>query len=100
MSWVRRHFLHILSVIACQCVSIPLVAETTPDISVHVEMRGEVIRVDVDLIIAAPPKEVWEVLTDFERLPRFISNITSSKSFPGSGILSGSLNPGKQILAR
>lgn len=79
MSWVRRHFLHILSVIACQCVSIPLAAETTPDIAVHVEMRGEVIRVDVDMIIAAPPKEVWEVLTDFEHLPRFISNITSSK---------------------
>jgi uncharacterized protein YndB with AHSA1/START domain len=79
MSWVRRYFLHLLSVIACQFVSIPLAAETTPDISVHVEMRGEVIRVDVDLIIAAPPKEVWEVLTDFEHLPRFISNITSSK---------------------
>ena len=79
MSWVRRYFLHLLSVIACQSVSIPLAAETTPDISVHVEMRGEVIRVDVDLIIAALPKEVWEVLTDFEHLPRFISNITSSK---------------------
>lgn len=79
MSWVWRYFLHLLSVIACQSVSIPLAAETTPDISVHVEMRGEVIRVDVDLIIAALPKEVWEVLTDFEHLPRFISNITSSK---------------------
>jgi uncharacterized protein YndB with AHSA1/START domain len=85
MSLAQRPVWQILSVIACLCVTPPIAAETSPDIAVHVDMRGDVIRVDVDLLIAAPPKEVWEVLTDFEHLPRFISNITSSKIVSRAG---------------
>lgn len=61
------------------CASFCLAADTNSDLAVQVTERGDVIHVDVELLIPASPKEVWDVLTDFENLPRFISNITSSK---------------------
>lgn len=50
---------------------------TTP--TVRIEIQGGVVRVEAETTIAADVKEVWAVLTDFENLPRFISNIASSK---------------------
>lgn len=55
------------------------------DIAVRVEVDGEIVRVDVEATVAATPKEVWEVLTDFEHLPSFVSNITSSKVLSRNG---------------
>lgn len=66
----------------------PLVAAATEDardIAVHVDIQGEVVRVDVELMVPASPREVWDVLTDFEHLPRFISNILSSKVLAREG---------------
>ena len=54
-------------------------AETCGDMAVRVDIQGEVVRVDVALAVSATAREAWEVLTDFENLPRFISNIRSSK---------------------
>ena len=45
----------------------------------RVDIQGDVVRVDVELVVSATAREVWDVLTDFEHLPQFISNITSSK---------------------
>ncbi|MCK9382036.1 MAG: SRPBCC family protein [Sulfuritalea sp.] len=53
--------------------------EGSSDIAVRVDIQGEVVRVEVELAVAATPQEVWDVITDFEHLPQFISNITSSK---------------------
>lgn len=49
------------------------------EITVIVEIQGEVVRVDADVPVHASPREVWEVLTDFDQLPRFVSNIKSSQ---------------------
>jgi ribosome-associated toxin RatA of RatAB toxin-antitoxin module len=46
---------------------------------VKVDIAGDTIRVDVDFLIDAPRETVWAVLTDFERMPRFVSNLKESR---------------------
>lgn len=61
----------------------------TPDASgepvVGVEIRDGVVHTRVDLAIAASAREVWDVLTDFDNLPRYISSIASSKVLSRNG---------------
>ena len=61
----------------------------TPDagneIAVRVEIQDEVVRIEAEATIPASAREVWDVLTDFENLPRFVSNITSSKVLARNG---------------
>src|SRR5687768_14126224 len=49
------------------------------DVEIAVKRDGARIIVDVRLRIAATPGEVWEVLTDYESAPRFISKLRESK---------------------
>lgn len=46
---------------------------------VSVEIKGGVVHTRAEVVIAASAREVWDVLTDFENLPRYISSIASSK---------------------
>ena len=48
------------------------------DLSVEAERRGERVEVRARALIAAPVAVVWEVLTDYEHLPRFIPGIAKS----------------------
>ncbi len=48
------------------------------DIVVRVEKDGQKIAVDVDCPVDAPWALVWEVLTDYNHMPQFISNLEYS----------------------
>jgi ribosome-associated toxin RatA of RatAB toxin-antitoxin module len=48
------------------------------DVSVEAERRGTSVEIHARALIAAPPGLVWEVLTDYERLPGFIPGIAKS----------------------
>jgi len=48
------------------------------DLSVEAERRGERVAVQARAQISAPVAVVWEVLTDYEHLPRFIPGIAKS----------------------
>ena len=48
------------------------------DITVHVEKVGSEITVHVDCPVDAPRSIVWEVLTDYDHMARFLSNLESS----------------------
>jgi ribosome-associated toxin RatA of RatAB toxin-antitoxin module len=48
------------------------------DLSVEAERRGERVEVRARALVAAPATVVWEVLTDYEHLPRFIPGIAKS----------------------
>ena len=48
------------------------------DLSVEAERHGERVEVRARALIAAPVAAVWEVLTDYEHLPRFIPGIAKS----------------------
>lgn len=66
-----------------------VLASAAPDadseIAVRVDIVEDVIRIDAELMIAASTREVWDVLTDFEHAPRFISNLVSSKVLARNG---------------
>ena len=49
------------------------------DIVVQVRKHGPQIAVDVVCPVDAPAPVVWEVLTDYQHMPQFISNIASSE---------------------
>jgi hypothetical protein len=48
------------------------------DIVVHVQKDGQSIAVDVDCPVDAPRSIVWEVLTDYDHMAQFISNLEYS----------------------
>lgn len=76
-----------VTLLAAACFAVPLAAsaQVGDDIIVRVELRGEVVSAEAELTVAASQREVWEVLTDFERLPAFVSNIASSKVLAREG---------------
>ncbi|MEO7056015.1 MAG: SRPBCC family protein [Caldimonas sp.] len=47
--------------------------------AVHVEKRGEAVVIDVDMSVPATPAIAWAVLTDYEHMATFLSNLTSSR---------------------
>jgi carbon monoxide dehydrogenase subunit G len=49
-----------------------------PDFEVKVRVDGDDVHIDGSLFVKATPQQVWAVLTDFEHMPRFISNLVSS----------------------
>lgn len=55
------------------------------EVVVRVDIVEDVIRIDAELTIPASAREVWDVLTDFENIPRFISNVKSSKVLSRNG---------------
>lgn len=66
--------------------TVPVVAaDATGEVVVRVDIVDDVVRIDAELIIPASAREVWDVLTDFEHVPRFISNIASSKVLARNG---------------
>ena len=48
-------------------------------VSVTVDIAGSRIHVEASVLFAAPQELVWKVITDFEHMPRFISNLVSSE---------------------
>lgn len=55
------------------------------DIAVEVSKDGETVVVDVDFIVRASPELAWAVLTDFDHMADFVSNLTSSSIVSQSG---------------
>ncbi|HMA31738.1 MAG TPA: SRPBCC family protein, partial [Casimicrobiaceae bacterium] len=61
----------------------PAVALAAPsdsrDIAVAIHRDGEAYVVDVDLAVDATPQEAWNVLTDYDHMSEFVSNLTMSR---------------------
>ena len=55
------------------------------DIEVKVQVAGETVVVDVNLLVSATRQQVWAVLTDFGHMAVFISNLKESKVISTSG---------------
>ena len=49
------------------------------DIVVHVKKNGATIIVDVEMAVQAPPLTAWDVLTDYDRMAQFVTNVQSSR---------------------
>ena len=57
---------------------VPATASAGGDIVVETLRRGEAVEVRAHALLAAPMPLVWSVLTDYERMPRFIPGIARS----------------------
>lgn len=83
------HRLARLTCLLALCCSIPTAlgseADAEPDVSVAVHKNGDAIVVDVSFSVAASQQEAWGVLTDFDHMSDFISNLQSSKVVSRSG---------------
>ncbi len=55
------------------------------DISVKVVRDGPTMQVDSELRVRANARDVWEVLTDYENMPRFVSTLQASSIEKRSG---------------
>jgi carbon monoxide dehydrogenase subunit G len=51
----------------------------------RIEIEDDVVRIEAEASIPASIREVWEVLTDFENLPRYLSSVSSSKVLARNG---------------
>jgi carbon monoxide dehydrogenase subunit G len=49
------------------------------DIAVAIHRDGEAYVVDVDFVVQATPREVWDVLTDYDHMADFVSNVAASR---------------------
>jgi len=49
------------------------------DIVVHVKKNGATIIVDVEMAVQAPPLAAWDVLTDYDHMAQFVTNVQASK---------------------
>jgi carbon monoxide dehydrogenase subunit G len=78
-----------LACLLALCASIPAAlgseAEPEKDVTVSVHKHGDVIMVDVSFSVAATQQDAWGVLTDFDHMSEFISNLQSSKVIGRNG---------------
>jgi uncharacterized protein YndB with AHSA1/START domain len=61
------------------------IAPDVSDIDVAIVRDGSSFVVDVDMIVDAPPREVWDVLTDYDHMARFVSNVVASRILEREG---------------
>ncbi len=57
----------------------PAAPQDSRDIVVRVQKKGEWVIVDVDFPVDASVLEAWNVMTDYDNMSKFISNLVSSK---------------------
>ena len=73
----------LLAILACGFVSSALAADR--DLLVRVDMVGEEIRTYVSIFVPASQERVWDVLTDYEKEPAYLSDLHVSKIVSRSG---------------
>ena len=54
-------------------------AQDAKDIVVHVKKDGATIIVDVEMVVQVPPLAAWDVLTDYDHMAQFVTNVQASK---------------------
>lgn len=82
----HRQFALMLAAACVTLLALPgTAAERGSEVAVRVEIQDDTVRINAESSIAASAREVWDVLTDFENLPRYVSNIAASKVISRNG---------------
>jgi carbon monoxide dehydrogenase subunit G len=50
-----------------------------PEITAKVQHDGKVYQIDAEFLVAATPQEAWNVLTDYDHMAEFVSNVSASR---------------------
>lgn len=61
------------------CANSTAMATDSHGITVNIRREGEAISVDVDLVVDATPQQVWDVMTDYNHMARFVSSVKMSQ---------------------
>ena len=75
---IVRPMRHALAIAAALAFALPAAAADDSDIAIKVRKDGETIHVSVDCPVKAPPAVAWEVMTDYDNMAAFITNLTQS----------------------
>jgi len=70
-------------------------SDADADIDVRVEKRGPLIVVDVDFMVRATAIEAWSVMTDYDNMANFISNLQTSTIIGRDGNVVSVMQRGK-----
>jgi carbon monoxide dehydrogenase subunit G len=79
--------LQLLAAILCLALA-PLSAATQgngTDATAHVTRDGSTFTVEAEFTVAATPQEVWDVITDFDRMAQILMNVDASKIVSRNG---------------
>jgi hypothetical protein len=79
---MMRNAAHSLLVTIALAILSPAAHAVVPesqDIVVAIHRDGDAFVVDVDLTVHATPQEVWNVMTDYDNMAQFISNVSMSR---------------------
>ncbi len=80
--WISRGRLGLLALALLLVGALPPSSGSSnpnQDIEVHVRKDGQNITVDVDCPVDAPRSVAWDVLTDYDHMAQFISNLEYSR---------------------
>ena len=66
------------AVVALAFLPLAAASQDNSDISVQAVKDGETIRVEVDAPVKAPREVAWDVLTDYDNMAKFITNLQQS----------------------
>lgn len=65
--------------LACSLAAHAQLTSATQDIEVTAKKVSNTVVIDVSMLVAATPREAWDVLTDYDHMPQFLPNLQSSK---------------------
>ena len=73
----------VLPLLLLLALAMPVAAHALPpdasDIAVAIHRDGEAYVVDVDMVVEATAQQVWDVLTDYDHMAEFVSNVAASR---------------------
>jgi len=76
--------LRLLFCILIFCQALAHAETENPGIAIEVKKSGETVIVDASFVVPASQHEVWDVLTDFDHMVKFLPNLQFSKVITGS----------------
>ncbi len=59
--------------------AVPAAADDADGIAVHVRKDGGVVFVTTAMLVPVAPRQAWDVLIDYEKMPQFMPNLDTSK---------------------
>ncbi len=74
--WRRPLWLQLAGI---ACLAGIATSSSAQDVNVHVEKRGELVVIDVKVPVAASVPDVWAVVTDYEHMASFLSDVKTSR---------------------
>ncbi|TMG86911.1 MAG: hypothetical protein E6H74_02340 [Betaproteobacteria bacterium] len=77
--WYIRSFCWVIAASFLAASSPQAAPQDSRDIIVKVQKKGEWVIVDVDFPVDATVPETWNVMTDYDNMSKFVSNLLSSR---------------------